>query len=103
MASKRNPEPGPVNGDPALTFESALERLRTIVEGLERGELTLDESIARYEEGMKLSKWLTQQLDQAEKRIERLIEGASEAQGPMTQPMELEVRSTEPPEGELPF
>jgi len=103
MASKKNPEPSARDGEPAPSFEAALERLRSIVESLERGELTLDESIARYEEGMKLSKWLTQQLDEAEKRIERLIASADDGGTPTTQPMEIESRSGELPEGELPF
>ena len=59
MASSKVPRPAPSNGESPLTFEAALERLRSIVESLERGELTLDESIARYEEGMRLSKRLT--------------------------------------------
>src|SRR5947199_1731109 len=91
MASRKTPESPAGPREPSLTFEAALERLRTIVEELERGELTLDESIARYEEGMKLSKWLTQQLDDAEKRIERLIAGDDKAP-PTTQPMEFEPR-----------
>ncbi len=97
------------NGDAALTFEAALERLRSIVESLERGDLTLDESIARYEEGMRLSRRLTQQLDQAEKRIERLMEASNDADPPTTRPMEVELRGGDAPgggplpEGELPF
>ena len=102
MASRKTPESPAGPREPALTFEAALERLRTIVEELERGELTLDESIARYEEGMKLSKWLTQQLDDAEKRIERLIAGDDKTP-PTTQPMEFEPRGGESSEGELPF
>jgi exodeoxyribonuclease VII small subunit len=99
MASSKG---APSNGEPAPSFEAALERLRSIVESLERGELTLDESIAQYEEGMRLSKRLTQQLDEAEQRIERLI--ASEGSAPpTTQPVELELRGGEISEGELPF
>src|SRR5437870_11694484 len=101
MASSKRAEPNPPAAEQALTFEAALERLRAIVEGLERGELTLDESIARYEEGMQLSKWLTQQLDEPEQRIERLVESGEEAVPPSPQPMELELRGGEPPEGEL--
>ena len=103
MASKKHPEAGAGNGESALTFETALERLRTIVEGLERGELTLDESIARYEEGMKLSQWLTQRLDEAEKRVERLVGSGEEGGPPSTEPMDLELKGGELPEGELPF
>lgn len=83
-------------------FEQALERLETIVDELEGGELTLEESLARYEEGMKLSRRLTQQLDEAEKRIERLVDAPD---GAATQPMELDLKPAEDPggEGELPF
>jgi exodeoxyribonuclease VII small subunit len=84
-------------------FEQALERLETIVDELEGGELTLEESLARYEEGMKLSRRLTQQLDEAEKRIERLVDAPDG--GAVTQPMELDLKPAEDPggEGELPF
>ena len=55
-----------------LPFEEALARLETIVEELEGGELSLDQSLRHYEEGMKLSKRLGKTLDEAEKTIERL-------------------------------
>jgi exodeoxyribonuclease VII small subunit len=87
------------------SFEEALERLETIVEELEGGSLTLEQSLARYEEGMRLSRRLTQTLDQAEKRIERLVEEDGEA--PTTRPLESEPgrgdRAGESGEGELPF
>jgi exodeoxyribonuclease VII small subunit len=83
------------------SFEDALKRLETIVEELESGELSLEDSIARYEEGMKLSRRLTQTLDEAEKRIERLVENADGTTS--TEPMELEPRGGGPSEGELPF
>jgi exodeoxyribonuclease VII small subunit len=89
--------------EPALPFEQALERLETIVEELEGGSLTLDDSLARYEEGVKLSRRLTTTLDEAEKRIERLEAGESDE--PRTVPMELENKGPEPgsSEGQLPF
>jgi exodeoxyribonuclease VII small subunit len=72
----------------SLSFEAAIGRLQTIVEELEGGSLSLEESIARYEEGVRLSRRLTQTLDQAEKRIERL---STDADGePVSVPMELE-------------
>jgi len=92
MAAKNNPAAD--NGE-APSFEVALERLETIVEELEGGNLTLDESIARYEEGVKLSRLLGQTLDQAEKRIERLVAAAD---GPAsTEPMELGEDEGAPP------
>ncbi|MEO5987892.1 MAG: exodeoxyribonuclease VII small subunit [Candidatus Eisenbacteria bacterium] len=58
----------------AMNFEDSMKRLETIVEDLEGGALSLEDSIARYEEGIKLSRRLTQTLGEAEKRIERLVE-----------------------------
>ena len=87
-------------GDPeAPSFEDAIERLEGIVDELEGGALTLEESIARYEEGMKLQRRLTEVLNQAEKRIERLVE--KEGGAPTTAAMELSGRESS--EGELPL
>lgn len=81
-------------------FEESMKRLESIVEELEGGELSLEQSIARYEEGVGLSRSLTRTLDEAEKRIERLVERAGEA--PSTEPMELDAE-VPPRDGELPF
>lgn len=56
------------------TFEQALRRLEEIVGRLESGELTLDESLALFEEGVRLSRVCSARLAEAERRIERLIE-----------------------------
>jgi exodeoxyribonuclease VII small subunit len=92
----RNPaSPGTPEPREGPSFEEALERLETVVSELESGSLTLEQSIARYEEGMRLSQRLTQQLDEAEKRIERLVEAAD---GRITtEPMDLEAEGQEPP------
>jgi exodeoxyribonuclease VII small subunit len=55
------------------TFEQAFRRLEAIVESLERGETTLEESLTAFEEGMALVRACTEKLDEAEKRLERLI------------------------------
>ena len=91
----------PTAGDTPLDFEESMKRLETIVEELESGDLTLEDSIARYEEGVKLSRRLTQTLDAAEKRIERLVE--SDGDEPATEPVELKLGGEESSEGELPF
>jgi exodeoxyribonuclease VII small subunit len=93
MASKKAPAAPPRGEAPG--FEEALERLEAIVEELEGGALSLEESIARYEEGMRLSRGLAQTLDEAEKRVERLTEGA---EGPVTEPLDLGAEGpVEPP------
>jgi exodeoxyribonuclease VII small subunit len=84
--------------DGAPSFEEAIERLEAIVEELEAGTLSLEDSIARYEEGMKLSRRLAQTLDDAEKRIERLVEAEREGERPTTRPLEAELAERPEPE-----
>lgn len=77
MASKKKgPDP---SADEELTFEEAIERLEAVVGELEGGELTLDESLARYEEGRRVIGRCYALLEGAERRIEALIKGASGA------------------------
>jgi exodeoxyribonuclease VII small subunit len=54
-------------------FEEALQELETIVQRLEDGNLSLDESLALFEEGIKLSRLCSQRLDEAEKKVEILL------------------------------
>jgi exodeoxyribonuclease VII small subunit len=103
----RQPTQAPIapGGEVSLSFEQALTRLETIVEELESGTLSLEQSLARYEEGIRLSQRLTQTLDEAEKRIERLVEG-DEGRPPGTRSLELELKPNHegrPVEDELPF
>ena len=55
-------------------FEQALARLETIVTELERGELPLDQSLKIFEEGIKLSKTCLKVLDDAERKVEILVQ-----------------------------
>ena len=55
-----------------VTFEQALGKLERIVEQIESGQIGLEESIARYEEGIKLIKQCRTILDAAEKKIQLL-------------------------------
>jgi exodeoxyribonuclease VII small subunit len=79
--STANPPLGP-DGKP-LSFEKALDRLESIVEELEDGKLTLEDSIARFEEGVSLSRFLEGELGRAERRVQELVETAG---GPATRP-----------------
>jgi exodeoxyribonuclease VII small subunit len=56
-----------------LGFEDALKRLTAIVERLESGDLSLEQSLALFEEGTRLSRSSQAQLDAAEKRVEELL------------------------------
>ena len=55
-------------------FEEQLTALETVVEKLERGELSLDESVRLFEEGVKLSNACKKELEAAEGRIQVLVE-----------------------------
>ena len=63
MAAKKKP------------FEESMTRLEEIVSILERGESTLDESLALFEEGTKLAAACSKQLDQAVQKILKLTKG----------------------------
>jgi len=73
------PEPGRASGtlldvDAEPSFEAALDRLEALVAGLEEGELSLEDALAGFEEGVRLSRRLADQLGAAERRIERLTQ-----------------------------
>ncbi|MDZ7805842.1 MAG: exodeoxyribonuclease VII small subunit [Gracilimonas sp.] len=56
------------------SFEEALKKLETIVEELENEDITLEDSVKLYEEGVKMSRFCTEILEQAELRIEQVNE-----------------------------
>lgn len=56
------------------TFEEALKQLETIAEQIERGQIGLEESIAKYEQGMALVKQCREILAKAELRIQQVQE-----------------------------
>jgi len=58
------------------TFEEALKQLEELTEQIEQGRIGLEESIAKYEEGMKLVQHCRSVLAKAEQRIEQLQVGA---------------------------
>ena len=55
-----------------LSFEQALDGLTTMVEKLESGKLSLEESVKAFEEGVKLSRQCEKLLDDAEQRLQVL-------------------------------
>ncbi len=57
----------------ALSFEEAFERLEQAVEAMDGGDLSLDEAMAHFEEGMKLARYCERLLDDAELRVQQLI------------------------------
>jgi exodeoxyribonuclease VII small subunit len=71
------------------SFETSLERLTQVVDRLESGELGLEESLALFEEGVRLSRSAKDRLDKAEKRVEELIE-SDENGDPVSRELEPE-------------
>jgi exodeoxyribonuclease VII small subunit len=55
-----------------MRFKEGLDRLETVVESLERGELELEDALGAYEEGVRLYRRLLEILSGAERRIEEL-------------------------------
>jgi len=54
-------------------FEEAIKRLEEIVHTMERGDLSLEESLKAFEEGIKLVRLCTRKLEEAERKVEMLI------------------------------
>ncbi len=56
-----------------VTFEKALAELEQIVGKLEKGGISLNESLALFEKGVKLARFLRGELDKAERKVEILL------------------------------
>ncbi len=56
-----------------MKFEDALKKLEKIVDDLEKGDLSLDEALKKYQDGIELSRICSQRLDSAKKKIEVLV------------------------------
>ncbi len=54
-------------------FEEALQKLEAIVSKMEEGDLPLEEALEAFEEGVKLAKFCTTKLDEAERKVEKLV------------------------------
>lgn len=74
-------------------FEKAMERLESIVQSLEGGDLSLDESLKVFEEGMELVQFCTKKLDEAERKVTILMKDST---GKLVeQPFETEQKGEE--------
>lgn len=69
-------------------FEKAFKELETIVQRLEAEELPLDDSLRLFEQGISLSRFCHQRLEEVEKKIELIL---ADAKGqPRTEPFEID-------------
>jgi exodeoxyribonuclease VII small subunit len=55
-----------------MKFEDALKKLEKIIEEMEQGDLSLDEALKKYQEGLELSRVCSQRLENAKKKIDVL-------------------------------
>lgn len=78
---KQPKEQNPMILDKDLTFEAALEKLEAIVDRLERAEAPLEQALAFYEEGVALSRFCSEQLKYAERKVELLEDQNGELTG----------------------
>lgn len=69
------------------SFEASAERLSDIVQKLESGELSLEESLKLFEEGVRVARAAQARLSAAEKRVDELVGVDAEGQ-PQTRPLE---------------
>ena len=82
-------------------FEKAFHELEQIVRRLEGEELPLDESLGLFEEGIRLSRFCHQRLEEVEKKIELIL---ADAKGqPRTEPFEMEDEEKRQAESEDPL
>jgi exodeoxyribonuclease VII small subunit len=57
-----------------LSFEDALKKLEEIVTDLETGSLSLDDSLAKFESGVIISRLCNKKLKEAKQKVEKLVE-----------------------------
>jgi len=76
------------------SFEEALRRLEEIVAELEGGDQALERSLELFEEGTRLSRFLSAKLNEAQARIDRLVAGKGDG-GSHLEPLEGEDRGEE--------
>ncbi len=58
-------------------FEDAFQKLEAIVKKLEEGNLSLEDSLKAFEEGVRLSRFCSKKLDEAEKKVEILLKDSN--------------------------
>ena len=73
-------------------FEESLARLEDIVRKMEAGDMTLEESLKAFEEGIKLARLCSRKLDEAERRVEILLKQEEDL---VIKPLQVEENESE--------
>lgn len=72
-----------------MDFEKKIEKLEKIVDQMEKGDLSLEKALSSFEEGVKLSKECSEELEKAEQKVKMLI-GIDKNGDAVTQNFEME-------------
>jgi exodeoxyribonuclease VII small subunit len=101
MAGKKttaNPEAQQEHPGEAQTFESAMERIEQIAARMESGDMPLEDLVVVYEEGLRLVKFCSARLEEAEKRLQVITrDAAGRPQGLATVQNPAEILPSTPP------
>lgn len=65
----------------SLSFEDSFARLERVIRKMETGDLSLDDSVSLYEEGMRLARHCGEELDNAELRVNELLAAVADELG----------------------
>lgn len=74
-----------------MNFEKTLNELEVLIEKMETGQLSLEDSLKSFEEGIKLARHCQKSLKEAEQKVEILVD--SSAKGQKTEKFELETEN----------
>jgi len=88
MTTKRKSTAAPDEDNPVAGFEKSLDELERLVQKMEQGEMSLDQTLAAYERGVGLFRKCQQALEQAELRVKRLGDPADPDSGEEFRPDE---------------
>jgi exodeoxyribonuclease VII small subunit len=77
VVAKTSDKAGP---EAEASYDALVGRLEKVVEALEAGELSLEQSVERFAEGVKLARDAGHRLDEAERRVEQLVKDAAGAE-----------------------
>ena len=84
---------------PKKTFEQAMRQLEKIVQDLETGDMPLEMAIKKFEEGIKISKYCSEKLDESERRITLLLrdsDGKGVSEAPFVDEIEISEENDDP-------
>jgi exodeoxyribonuclease VII small subunit len=83
------PMNGTLTAENELSYEQALDRLKSVVDQLERGSLGLEKSLELFEQGISLTRVCDHKLQSVEERIRFLVEQTRQADESLSEPARL--------------